>query len=98
MAHSGESFGAEDVALMGAVRVADAAMKAGHAPRALALLQEHATRFPNGVLIEEREAERIVVLCALGRTEDARAAASRFLRERPRSPLVRRVHESCGGG
>ncbi len=80
------------------LREADGALKAGHPARALALLQEHATRFPGGILIEEREAERVVVLCALGRTDEARAAASRFSREHPRSPLGRRVRESCGGG
>ena len=79
------------------LRQAGDAAKAGRPAIALALLQEHATRFPNGILSEEREAERIVVLCALGRTEDARVAASQFLREHPRSPLARRVRESCGG-
>jgi hypothetical protein len=79
------------------LREADRERKAGYPARALALLHEHATKFPNGILIEEREAERVVVLCALGRTEDARAAASLFLRERLRSPLSRRVQESCGG-
>ncbi len=79
------------------LRQADGAVKAGQPARALALLDEHAARFPNGILIEEREAERIVVLCALGRTDEARAAASQFLRARPHSPLGRRVRESCGG-
>ncbi len=79
------------------LREADGALKAGHPARALALLQEHTTRFPSGILIEEREAERVVVLCALGRTDEARVAASRFSREHPRSPLGRRVRESCGG-
>jgi hypothetical protein len=79
------------------LRRADAALKAADPSRALALLGEHATTFPNGILVEERDAERIVVLCALGRTEDARAAAAQFLRLRPRSPLSQRVRESCGG-
>jgi hypothetical protein len=79
------------------LRQADGALKAGHPSQALALLHEHATRFPNGILSEEREAECIVVLCALGRTEEARASASQFLREHPKSPLGRRIRESCGG-
>jgi hypothetical protein len=79
------------------LRQADAALKGGRPANALALLGEHARQFPNGILVEEREAERIVVLCALGRTDDARAAASQFLRLRPRSPLSGRVRESCGG-
>jgi hypothetical protein len=80
------------------LRQADLARKAGDAPRALALLDEHSARFPGGVLVPEREAERVVVLCALGRTEEARAAASAFLRQWPRSPLTSRVRASCGGG
>jgi hypothetical protein len=77
------------------LRDADAALKAGRAERALALVEEHASRFPGGVLVEEREAERIVVLCALGRTEEARARASQFVRARPRSPLIGRIR-TCG--
>jgi hypothetical protein len=80
------------------LREADVARKAGDAPRALALLDEHSARFPHGVLVQEREAERVVVLCALGRADEARAAASAFLREWPRSPLAGRVRASCGGG
>jgi hypothetical protein len=79
------------------LRQADAARKAGDAPRALALLDEHRTRFANGVLVQEREAERVVVLCALGRAEEARSAAAVFLRDWPRSPLAGRVRATCGG-
>jgi hypothetical protein len=80
------------------LRRADGALKAGNPSLALALLGEHLAKFPNGILIEEREAERIVVLCALGRTDEARAAAAEFRLARPRSPLLGRVRESCGGG
>jgi 2-oxoisovalerate dehydrogenase E1 component len=45
---------------------------------------------------EEREAERVIALCDLGRDAEARAAAQAFLRDRPRSPLSARVRESCG--
>jgi RNA polymerase sigma-70 factor (ECF subfamily) len=79
------------------LRDADRALKAGDPARALNLLVEHTTRFPNGILIEERDAERIVVLCALGRSDEARIAAVEFLRVRSRSPLAQRVRESCGG-
>ncbi len=80
------------------LRRADAARKSGDAAGALALLEQHRARYPNGILVEEREAERIVVLCALGRTDEARAAAARFLRDHPRSPQAARVRASCGGG
>jgi hypothetical protein len=78
------------------LREADAALRAGNAGRALAAVNEHAARFPGGVLAEERESERIVVLCALGRTEEARTLAAKFVATRPRSPLLGRVRRSCG--
>jgi RNA polymerase sigma-70 factor (ECF subfamily) len=79
------------------LRQAEVARKAGDAPHALALLDEHRTRFANGVLVPEREAERVVVLCALGRAGEARSAAAAFLRDWPRSPLAGRVRATCGG-
>jgi len=77
------------------LRQADAARKGGDAARALALVDEHRARFPDGILVQEREAERVVVLCALGRAGDARAAAAVFLSNWPRSPLAGRVREAC---
>lgn len=79
------------------LRKADAARKAGHAARALVLLDQHRARFPEGVLSEECEAERVVVLCALGRTNEARTTARRFLHSYPHSPLAVRIRASCGG-
>jgi hypothetical protein len=78
------------------LRRAGAALNAGDPAQALHLIGQHAASFPNGVLIEEREAERVVVLCALGRVSDARAAGAAFLRDRPRSPMAERVRASCG--
>lgn len=78
------------------VRDADAALRGGDAARALTLLDEHARLFPSGVLAEERAAERVLALCALGRTGEARTAAATFLRDRPLSPLATRVRSSCG--
>ncbi len=65
--------------------------------RALALLDEHAKTFPNGWLASDRAAERVVVLCTLGRRDDARREAAAFLAGRPKSPLTRRVEMSCAG-
>jgi hypothetical protein len=79
------------------LRSADESFRAGSPALALAALDEHAARFPSGALVQEREAERVVVLCALGRTQDARTAAGAFLRSWPRSPLAARVRSSCGG-
>jgi len=77
------------------LREADAALRAGNATRALALVTEHAASFPNGILAEERDAERIAVLCALGRNAEARERAMTFLRDHARSPLAARVRASC---
>ena len=79
------------------LRNADAALKRGDAQGALALVDQHARQFPNGILAEERDAERVVVLCALGRTDEARAAGAAFLRAHPRSPQTSRIRASCAG-
>lgn len=77
------------------VRDANSATRAGDPARALALLDEHARRFPRGVLVEERDAERVLATCAAGRRDEARALASRFLRTYPGSPMSGRVKSSC---
>jgi hypothetical protein len=77
------------------LRDAEALRRAGNGARALVLLDEHAARFPNGVLAEERTAARVFALCDLGRVSDASGEAQRFLAERPRSPLAARVRASC---
>jgi hypothetical protein len=77
------------------LREADASLRAGDGARALSLLNDHAASFPNGILREERDAERVAVLCALGRTTQARESAATFLRDHARSPLAVRVRSSC---
>ena len=79
------------------LRDAHAALQSGNAARAVALLDEHARRFPAGALGEERDAARIFALCALGRASEARVASDRFLAGFPRSPHAARVRSSCGG-
>jgi hypothetical protein len=79
------------------IRSAHAFVAAGDGAHALVVLDEHARRFPAGVLTEEREAERVLALCAAGRTADAKRAGSTFLAARPRSALAPRVRGSCGG-
>jgi hypothetical protein len=78
------------------VRDARAALRGGDAGQALALLDEHDRRFPGGALAEDCAAARIYTLCALGRTDAARALASRFLSEHPVSPHAASVRNSCG--
>jgi hypothetical protein len=76
---------------------AHAALRGGQPERALGLLEEHVRRYPRGALGEEREADRIAALCALGRVVEAREAADRFLHQAPWSPMAGPVRASCGG-
>jgi alpha-D-ribose 1-methylphosphonate 5-triphosphate synthase subunit PhnH len=73
-----------------------AALHAGDAARALTLLDQHAREYPHGILAEERAAERVAALCALGRAAEARQAAAAFLRDHVRSPLSPHVRGLCG--
>ena len=86
---------AEEMKLMTA---AQRAARAGDPARALASLRKHRARFPRGVMAEEREAERVLALCALGRDRQARAARARFLERFAGSPLAPRVRRACGDG
>jgi hypothetical protein len=61
---------------------------------ALALIAEHARRFPNGRLAEEREALRVRSLAASGRVDEARHAGVAFSDRFPRSVLVPRLQET----
>jgi len=63
---------------------------------ALVLVAEHARRFPNGRLAEEREALRVRSLASSGRTADARRAAAAFATRFPRSVLLPRLQETAG--
>jgi len=79
------------------LRQAHFALESGDAARALVLLDTHAARYPRGALQEERAAQRVFVLCKLGRGFDASVDADRFLRDHPRSPLADRVRAGCDG-
>lgn len=73
---------------------AHGALQMNDGARALRLLDEHARRFPDGALAEESEAARVFALRQVGRTDEARDVAARFLREHPRSPLAPRVNRA----
>jgi hypothetical protein len=78
------------------LREADRALRGGSPEAAITLLDEHASRFPDGVLAPERSAERMVALCQLGKADAA--AATRFLANRSSSPLAARIRQACGVG
>jgi hypothetical protein len=72
-------------------------LNAGNASASLALLDEHARRYPGGALRVERLGARVFALCQLGRVDAARVAAREFLDSATDSPLVPRVLSSCAG-
>lgn len=74
---------------------AQAAWRAHEAPQALALIDQHKRRFPRSELRLEREGLRVLTLCELGRTNEARALAHKLLDKAPRSPLRATIEESC---
>jgi hypothetical protein len=61
---------------------------------ALVIVAEHARRFPNGRLAEEREALRIRSLVGSRRADDARRATATFANRFPRSVLLPRLREA----
>jgi hypothetical protein len=78
------------------IRAAQKHLHRSEARAALTLLAEHARRFPNGALAEEREASRVLALCQLGDAPGTREQAQRFVQRTPSSPFVDRVRASCG--
>lgn len=77
------------------VRGAETALRQGNSAEALALLAEHARRFPQGVLAEEREGERAIATCTSASPEARAAAAARFRRAHPGSAMLPRVAAAC---
>jgi hypothetical protein len=74
---------------------ANAAMRAGDADGALAILAEHQQRFPRGVLIEERSAAKVLALCAANRPADGTKARDAVLARWPHSVHATRVQAAC---
>jgi hypothetical protein len=66
--------------------------------RALALLDEHARRFPHGVLRVDRIASRVEAYCGLDRVAEAKRHAARLVDQAPRNlALIDRVEATCAG-
>lgn len=82
----------DDLAL---VEAAEAALRSGDPERALELLHRHEQRFPRAATVEEREALRVLALCAAGRAVEGRGARWTFLREHPRSAYRERIEKAC---
>jgi len=71
------------------------ALNADNGRLALGIVQELDERFPNGVLVEERSATRILSLCQLERVAEAKQSARAFLERYPTSVYAERVRQSC---
>ena len=85
--------GARSTAGLELLQRAHAAYSRREFSAALALIGEHARRFPTGSLAEEREALRVRALLGCGRIEESRHAAAAFAVGFPRSVLLPRVHD-----
>ncbi len=76
--------------------VARSALARGEAVEALAAVDRHALDYPDGALVEEREALAIKSLVALGRRDEAVDRAARFERRFPNGLLLRAVRGAVG--
>jgi hypothetical protein len=72
------------------------ALRQHDAAGALAVLGATERRFPDGILLQEREALTISALAELGRSSEASARARAFLRAFPSSPHAERVRRAVG--
>ncbi|KIG19117.1 hypothetical protein DB30_04582 [Enhygromyxa salina] len=83
-------------ALAAELKLIRAARSARDPARALELLDQHATQFPNGELGSEREGLRVIALCQLERDADAQHAGAQFMVRSPGALLIQRVQAACG--
>jgi hypothetical protein len=90
-ASAGDSLAEELVLLKAAQR----SLRAGAPAEALTSLRLHATRFPQGVLREERMTLEVLALCDTGDTAGARAIRDRLAAEAPGSSHLNRLSTSC---
>ncbi len=83
---------AEEVQLL---KRADQALRNGAPDVARSLLDELATTYPNGQLLEERAATETLILCQRQRGERAQSAAREFLAAHPASVYAARIRSGC---
>jgi len=82
--------GLEELQLLSRARQSDAH---GHYAEVLAMVAEHERSYPAGRLSEEREVLRVKALVGLGRSREARHAATKFSRLFPRSVLLLKIED-----
>lgn len=81
-----------------ALRQARAAIREGDGKAALGAIDQGLPQGETSPLEEESTYSRILALCQLGRTTEARQQAEGFLTRFPQSPLSARVRNTCGFG
>jgi hypothetical protein len=72
------------------------ALRTKSSGEALTLCDEHARRFPSGLLVQEREVIAIEALVKAGRMADAKTRAARFKTRFPGSSHTRRIASLVG--
>lgn len=82
----------EEIAL---IRTAQGELRAGTPEDALATLSRHASRFPHGVLRDERMTLQALALCERGDVAAARALRRELARTSPGSSHLQRLSSSC---
>ena len=75
---------------------ARAALGRGDSQAALQAVETHAQRYPNSVLLEEREALAIKALASAGRYAEAKTRAARFRTRYPQSIMLPAIDEVLG--
>lgn len=72
------------------------ALKSSRPDEALASCNEHAKRYPNGLLTQEREVIAVEALVKTGRTAEAKSRAEKFKARFPGSSHARRIDAIVG--
>jgi outer membrane protein assembly factor BamD (BamD/ComL family) len=72
-----------------------AALASANPEDAISLLDSQDQLFRGGQLSEERDAARVLALCAANRVNEASRVRMRFEALHPMSPLLARVQRSC---
>lgn len=83
---------ADELALVSSMQLA---LRSGNASQVLALAGEHAQRFPQGALVQEREGARAIARCQLAEPAKRGAILSAFERVYSGSPYAARVRAAC---
>ncbi|MFV8749151.1 hypothetical protein ACNOYE_01225 [Nannocystaceae bacterium ST9] len=77
------------------IEQAHAALAEGDTAAAIAVLDEHARDFAEGVFAEERDGIAAIARCKAGQLELGQARAHEFLAAHPRAVLAGRVRRTC---